>query len=131
RAETPTDPAPLDMIETVVNLRDHAVWPKRKLLFENALTQTGAALAALEAKGLLRRLPTAEEREGLINEAAMTVTSRVDETLRNQAVLRLSEFRPELGSALVGEAIDTLLGRVAPTSVARKLTPAEREALIS
>ncbi len=131
RAETPTDPAPLDMIETVVNLRDHSVWPKRKLLFDDALVQTGAALAALEAKGLLRRLPTAEEREGLINEAAMTVTSRVDETLRNLAVLRVSEFRPELGRALVGEAIDTLLGRVAPASVVRKPTPAEREALIA
>src|SRR4051794_11529269 len=27
RAETPTDPAPLDMIETVVNLRDRTLWP--------------------------------------------------------------------------------------------------------
>jgi Cu(I)/Ag(I) efflux system membrane protein CusA/SilA len=131
RAETPTDPAPLDMIETVVNLRDRAIWPKRKLLFDDALVQTRAVLDALEAKGLLRRLPTAEEREGLVNEAAMTVTSRVDETLRNLAVLRLSEFRPELGRALVGEAIDTLISRVAPASVIRKLTPAEREALIT
>ena len=31
RAETPTDPSPLDMIETVINLRDHELWPKRKL----------------------------------------------------------------------------------------------------
>src|SRR5262249_5539144 len=36
RAETPTDPAPLDMIETIVNLRDRAVWPKRKFLFDDA-----------------------------------------------------------------------------------------------
>jgi Cu(I)/Ag(I) efflux system membrane protein CusA/SilA len=131
RAETPTDPAPLDMIETVVNLRDRAIWPKRKLMFDDALVQTRAVLDALEAKGLLRRLPTAEEREGLVNEAAMTVSSRVDETLRNLAVLRLSEFRPELGRALVGEAIDTLIGRVAPASVLRKLTAPEREALIT
>src|SRR6516164_9352115 len=47
RAETPTDPAPLDMIETVVNLRDRAVWPKRKLSFDDALAQTGAAFDAL------------------------------------------------------------------------------------
>ena len=130
RAETPTDPAPLDMIETVVNLRDHAVWPKRKLLFDDALVETRAALDALEAKGVLRRLPSAEEREGLVNEAAMTVISRVDETLRELAVLRITEFRPELGRALVGEAIDTLLGRVATSAVARRPTPAEREALV-
>src|SRR4051794_34061472 len=80
RAETPTDPAPLDMIETVVNLRDREAWPKRKLLFEDAAAQARAALAAMEAKGLLRRLPASDEREGLINEAAMTVAGRVDES---------------------------------------------------
>src|SRR5437763_13595623 len=115
----------------VVNLRDHSVWPKLKLLFDDALVQTRVAHTALEAKGLLRRFPTTEEREGLINEAAMTVTSRVDETLRNMAVLRLSEFRPELGRALVGEAIDSLLGRIAPASVVHTPTPAAREALIA
>src|SRR3954468_22416566 len=73
RAETPTDAAPLDMVETVVNLRDRDAWPKRKLSFDDALVQARAALAALEAKGLLRRLPAGDEREGLINEAAMTV----------------------------------------------------------
>ena len=87
-------------------------------------------LDALEAKGLLRRPASAEEREALVNEAAMTVASPVDEMLRDLAVRRLAEFRPELGRALVGEAIDALLGRVEPAAVARKPTPAEREALI-
>ena len=27
RAETATDPSPLDMVETVINLRDHELWP--------------------------------------------------------------------------------------------------------
>ena len=31
RAETPTDPAPLDMIETMVNFRPRELWPRRKL----------------------------------------------------------------------------------------------------
>ena len=44
RAETPTDPAPLDMIETVVNLRDRTLWPKRKLRFDDALAQTRTVL---------------------------------------------------------------------------------------
>src|SRR3954462_7190139 len=46
RAETPTDPAPLDMVETIVNLRDRALWTKRKLEYRDALAQTRAALAA-------------------------------------------------------------------------------------
>ncbi len=130
RAETPTDPAPLDMIETVVNLRDRAAWPKRKLRFDDALGQTRAALSAMEAKGLLRRRPSDEGREAMINEAAMAVAGKVDEALRNLATLRLSEFRPALGRALVGEAVDALIGRVAPSAVARRPTPAEREAIV-
>ena len=55
RAETPTDSAPLDMIETVINLRDHEVWAKRKLKFDDAVAQTRVVLAAMEAKGLVRR----------------------------------------------------------------------------
>ena len=130
RAETPTDAAPLDMIETVINLRDHDVWPKRKLRFEDAVAQTRVVLDRLEAKGLLRRPASAEEREGLVSEAAMTVASTVDEVLRDLAARQLAEFRPELGRGLVGEAIDVLLSRVEPSAVARKPTSAEREALI-
>lgn len=131
RAETATDPSPLDMVETVVNLRDRALWPKRKLRFEDALTQIRVVIGALESKGLLRPPAMREEREGLINEAAMTVTGRVDAILRDTAVLKLAEFRPELGRALVGVAIDALLARVEPSALARKPTPAEREALVA
>src|SRR5436305_6612918 len=67
RAETPTDAAPLDMIETVVNLRGHELWPKRKLRFEDALGQTRAMLAALEGKGILKP-GSAEEQERLAND---------------------------------------------------------------
>ena len=130
RAETPTDAAPLDMIETVINLRDHDVWPKRKLRFEDAVAQTRVVLDSLEAKGLLRLPASAEEREGLVNEAAMTVANTVDEVLRDLAARELVEFRPELGRGLVGEAIDVLLSRVEPSAVARKPTSAEREAMI-
>jgi Cu(I)/Ag(I) efflux system membrane protein CusA/SilA len=130
RAETPTDSAPLDMIETVINLRDREVWPKRKLKFDDAVAQTRVVLGTLEAKGLVRRPPSTAEREELVNEAAMTVAGTVDETLRDLAVSRLAQFQPELGRALVGAAIDALLTRVGPSAVARRPTPAEREALV-
>jgi copper/silver efflux system protein len=129
RAETPTDPSPLDMIETVINLRDREVWPKRKLKFEDAVTQTKIALDALITSGMLRR-PAATDAEALVNEAAMNVAGGVDEILRDLAVRRLAEFRPDLGSALVGEAVDALLGRVEPGALIRKPTPPEREALV-
>jgi len=130
RAETATDPSPLDMVETIINLRDRDLWPKRKLRFDDALAQTGTALAALEAKGLLTRA-SADDRKALINDAAMNVSTRVDATLRELALLRLAEHRPELGRTLVREAIDDLITRVAPALVARKPTPKEREELVA
>src|SRR5262245_46085499 len=129
RAETPTDPSPLDMIETVINLRDHEVWPKRKLKFEDVVAQTKRALEALVARRLLGQ-PAPGQGEALIDAAAMGVASRVDEVLRELAVHRLEEFRPGLGRALAGEAIDALLDRVEPAAVARRPTPSEREALV-
>ena len=95
RAETPTDPSPLDMIETVINLRDRELWPKRKLRFEDAVAQTRAVLAALEAKGLLSRPASAEERDGLVNEAAMAVVDpgRRDAPRPGRAAARRSSAR--------------------------------------
>ncbi len=43
RAETPTDPAPLDMIETMVNFRPRAFWPRRKLRRDDARRLAEAA----------------------------------------------------------------------------------------
>ena len=44
RAETPTDPAPMDMIETMVNFRPREFWPRRKLRAADAEIQ-GRAVA--------------------------------------------------------------------------------------
>src|SRR4051812_29430138 len=129
RAETPTDPAPLDMVETIVNLRDRSIWPRRMLRFDDALAQTQVAMETLESRGILRPLKAGDDREGLANEVAMTVTTQVDEILRRLAMLRLDEFRPELGKALTGEALDALLDRVAPAAIARRPSPDERTTL--
>src|SRR5258707_1614068 len=47
RAETATDPAPMDMIETMVNFRPRAFWPRRKLRVADAQDQGWAVLRAL------------------------------------------------------------------------------------
>jgi Cu(I)/Ag(I) efflux system membrane protein CusA/SilA len=129
RAETATDPSPLDMIETVVNLRDRSLWPKRKLRKEDAAAQTRRVLAAMEAKGWLAVVPPGE-REGLVNDVAMGVEMRLDAALRDLAVQRLTEFRPELGRSLVAAAVDDLLRRVVRTAVVRPPAARERADLI-
>ncbi len=130
RAETPTDTAPLEMIETVVNLRDHAVWPKRKLRFEDATAQIKRTLESLESKGFFKPDAPAAERAALAGEAAMTVAAGVDETLRVLAAERLREFRPEWGRALVGDALDALMSRVERTAIARPMAADERSRVI-
>src|SRR5262249_50701219 len=56
RADTPTDPAPLDMVETFVNFRPREQWPKRVLRFDDAARQTRATLALLEDRGYVYRI---------------------------------------------------------------------------
>ena len=130
RAETPTDSAPLDMIETVINLRDHDAWPKRKMRFDDVLAQTRAVMTALEVGGHMNPLLSHVERERRANEVAMSVAGQVDEVLRDLASRRLIEFRPELGLALVGVAIDAVMARVDPAAINTKLTVDQRESLI-
>ena len=58
RADTPTDPAPLDMVETFVNFRPKELWPKRVLKFDDAARQTREVLAGLGgAAAYVQRAP--------------------------------------------------------------------------
>src|SRR6187431_1453500 len=51
RADTPTDPAPLDMVETFVNFRPKEFWPKRVLRYPDAAKQTERVLNTFEEQG--------------------------------------------------------------------------------
>ena len=59
RADTPTDPAPLDMVETFVNFRPQELWPQaRAELRRRRRGRYARVLAALEERGYVRRRPT-------------------------------------------------------------------------
>src|SRR5262249_1569716 len=60
----------------------------------------------------------------------MMVIARLDEVLRDLAATRLREFAPQLGQALIGDAIDSVLGNVEPSAVLRQPTAEERTALM-
>ena len=53
RAESAFDPAPLDMIETMVEFRPREFWPKRKLRLDDAERQARELFAALLAAKLI------------------------------------------------------------------------------
>jgi Cu(I)/Ag(I) efflux system membrane protein CusA/SilA len=129
RADTPTDPAPLDMLETFVNFRPKEFWPRRVLRFDDALRQTEVVWQALEGQGYLRPGPSeaerrtmlpesdqaaklhesAAERQSAINDAAQKAIERFDETMRSLALARYGEFERELESLLTRFAVvDTI-----------------------
>jgi Cu(I)/Ag(I) efflux system membrane protein CusA/SilA len=135
RADTPTDPAPLDMIETMVNFRPREFWPRRKMRAQDAETQCRALYDALAARGLIRAAETATARDDLIHQAALAALPLFDTATReyachrNQEMLRntsgisptsLYPADPEearvvpLWQAHVAQLDDELLARAAP-----------------
>jgi Cu/Ag efflux pump CusA len=112
RADTPTDPAPLEMIESFVNFRPKELWPKRAIKYEDAVRQVRVVLAALEERGYVLPAPTAEDRDAVVSEAAMGAVGLFDETMRALALQRYREFERELAPALTRLAIAETVRRV-------------------
>jgi copper/silver efflux system protein len=111
RAETPTDPAPPDMIETVVNLRPREYWPKRELRYEDAYRQTEAVLKALVDRGWVGQL-TDEQIDQLSNDATMLALEQMDRTLREMTFREYATFQHELTPRLVRRAVRETAGQL-------------------
>jgi Cu(I)/Ag(I) efflux system membrane protein CusA/SilA len=99
RAETPFDPAPLDMIETMINFRPREFWPKRCLPPAAAERQALAVLHGLVERRIIR--PPADPA-AKANEAAMAALPLFDAQMREAAYQRNKEFERRLGVQLVG-----------------------------
>lgn len=135
RADTPTDPSPLDMVESILTLRSKEHWPKRKLDYKDARKQAAVVLAALQERGLIepffdesagaarvtlaewlkgwvtrgRGVPTA--RDELLGPATMNALQRFDETMRELVLQEYTDFEADLGPKLLREFIVELVGR--------------------
>ncbi len=123
RAETPTDPAPLDMIESMVNFRPRELWPRRVLRPADAERQARDLLEALCARGLVAR---PEDPAAAVNEAVMAALPRFDAQMREYAYQRNQELERALGPALVQfgrERVGELL--VANGTLRQRLSAAE------
>ena len=101
RADTATDPAPIDMVETFINFRPREQWPRRVLRFPDAEKQTREVLASLEAQGFVLAAPHADDRDNLVNEAAQKALERFDEVMRDLALSHFKNFEKELEASLV------------------------------
>jgi Cu(I)/Ag(I) efflux system membrane protein CusA/SilA len=112
RADTPTDPAPLDMVETFVNYRPKELWPKRVLRYDDAAEQTRAVLDRLEKEGFLSHAPHEEDRENLVVDASQKALERFDEAMRELALLRYSEIEQDLSPQLTRFAVEETVRRM-------------------
>src|SRR5579872_6509245 len=69
RAESPFDPAPLDMIETMVMLRPHEFWPRRKLDPRDARLQAQNVYEAFVNSRLIAESENRERSAELVDAA--------------------------------------------------------------
>ena len=111
RADTPTDPAPLDMVETFVNFRPKELWPKRVIRYGDAATQIRRVIAVLEDRGFIGRSKSHDGRETFVNDATQHAIERFDESMRALSLLRYSEFERDLAPQLVRFVIEDCLRR--------------------
>ncbi len=126
RAETPSDPAPLDMIETMVNFRPSELWPKRKLRAADAERQSAAVLDALLRRGLAGLPEDGAGRDGLVHDTVTQALPVYDAQMREFAYQRNQEFTDELGPVLVRFTVAQAAALIAGNdSLARPLTPGD------
>src|SRR5262249_8745716 len=111
RADTPTDPAPLDTVETFVNFRPRELWPRRAMAFAEASRQGRAGLAALEGRGYGGAAGGARDRARPVSDATMGALSQFDDAMRSLALRRYREYERELGPALTRCAVEETVRR--------------------
>lgn len=91
RAETPFDPAPLDMIETMIEFRAHEFWPRRCLVKDDAVRITTEFLHRLSDERMIEPVSTDVQSE--VIEAALF---RFDTVQRETAFQHTEIFRQQL-----------------------------------
>ncbi len=93
RAETPTDPAPLDMIETMVEFHPREFWPARAIAPGDARRQVADVVDAMVRRGLIER-PAAASLGEITESAVGLFDAQMREYgyQRNRELFRSSGF---------------------------------------
>jgi Cu(I)/Ag(I) efflux system membrane protein CusA/SilA len=112
RAETPTDPAPVDMIETMIEFRPHELWPKRKLTVGDARRQAAAVCSALVAEQMIEPPADAASQQALVEKVTSEALPRFDGLMREFAYHRNAEFEALLGQKLAQWLTESLAARL-------------------
>ncbi len=127
RADTPFDPAPLDMIETMIEFRPRELWPRRRLLRADAERITARLIDSLVQEHLIDAVPN-EARDEIIEAVRFRFDAIQRETAWQLTETFQNRMRMDLGRFLIEQASLALysMGRLK-----HSLTDAEVAALMS
>ncbi len=100
RAATPFDPAPLDMIESMVEFHPDFCWPRRRLNPDDAIRLSREYIQALTSAGLIEAIP-----EQQISELCDAAMFRFDAVQRETAWQLQQVFRISLRETLCKAAL--------------------------
>jgi Cu(I)/Ag(I) efflux system membrane protein CusA/SilA len=125
RAETPSDPAPIDMIETMVSFRPREFWPRRELRTADAERLARRVWDAMVAAGLVKEAPRDQARS-LLADCLSSIMPTFDAQMREYAYHRNREHRKALGPALLRVAVREA---TIQAGVQEELSPADIEAI--
>lgn len=109
RAETPFDPAPVDMIETMIEFHPRERWPGRRLLRSDAQAFASQILRTLTESGLVE---TPSNANVLLNEVVDAGLQRYDAVQREVCWQRLQLFQTELSRELAFVLVSRIARRL-------------------
>ncbi|MBM3289710.1 MAG: efflux RND transporter permease subunit, partial [Candidatus Hydrogenedentes bacterium] len=131
RADTPTDPSPLDMVETVITLHPREHWSKRKVKFDDAFNEADRLLASLEEKQTVDRFASQDDRNGFLNSIAVGALDRYDAAMRMTLMDRIVGHQADAGAESVSFVLDRVFAQVdAHGAWTRPVSAAERDAVV-
>jgi Cu(I)/Ag(I) efflux system membrane protein CusA/SilA len=113
RAETPFDPAPLDMIETMIEFRPRENWPRRRLLPSQAADLTGIVWTDLKASGLIQQPSDAAADSAIVLPSVEAALTRFDAALRELCHLKIQERLRPIHRNLTRQLIERTVSRLA------------------
>lgn len=109
RAETPFDPAPVDMIETMVEFFPRKFWPSRRILKRDCDRTARSAVEELVKSGLIE---APSDVTGLVSEIVDTGSPRFDAIQREVCWQRLQLFQAELSRDLAVQIVSNFAQRL-------------------
>ncbi|MBM3333145.1 efflux RND transporter permease subunit, partial [Candidatus Sumerlaeota bacterium] len=128
RADTPTDPAPLDMVESVITLRPKEHWLKRKIRSDDATAETARVLSRLESEGVVKPFASPDGRKAFVVSVADATLDAFDSAMRLEIHKRLSAWEEKLAAESVRLIVERLLAQIEGHRGWNKpLTPSERQ----